>query len=71
MFSLDAKMTRGLERVGYTLTGNISSQSRYIQGREEIYVVVTFKLIEPATKEEIWGGRYETKKAIQRGGVVY
>ena len=71
MFSLDAKMTRGLERVEYTLTGNIASQSRYTQGREEIYVVVTFKLIEPETKEEIWGGRYETKKAIQRGGVVY
>ncbi len=71
MFSLDAKLTRGLDRVEYTLTGNIASQSRYVQGYEEIYVVVTFKLIAPETKEEIWGGRYETKKAIQRGGVVY
>ncbi|HOG51208.1 MAG TPA: hypothetical protein PKY10_11525 [Lentisphaeria bacterium] len=71
MFALDQKMTRGLERVEYTLTGNIASQSRYVQGREEIYIVVTLKLIAPETKEEIWAGRYETKKAIQRGGVVY
>ncbi|HQC52178.1 MAG TPA: hypothetical protein PLE92_03535 [Lentisphaeria bacterium] len=71
MFALDQKMTRGLERVEYTLTGNIASQSRYVRGSEEIYIVVTFKLIAPDTKEEIWAGRYETKKAIQRGGVVY
>ncbi|MGI6354456.1 MAG: hypothetical protein GX937_08625 [Lentisphaerae bacterium] len=71
MFSLDRKMTRGLERVEYTLTGNIASQSRYVRSYEEIYIVVTFKLIAPETKEEVWAGRYETKKAIQRGGVVY
>lgn len=71
MFSLEPKLTRGLENVEYTLTGNIASQSRYLKGREEIYIVVTLKLIAPETKEEIWSGRFETKKEIQHGGVVY
>ena len=43
-------MTRGLERVEYTLTGNIASQSRYVRSYEEIYIVVTFKLIAPETR---------------------
>lgn len=64
VFMLDKKTESHLANVDYILSGNVSSVSRRAEGHEETYVVVTLFLLDPESAEELWTGRYETKKGI-------
>ena len=64
VFMLDKKTESHLANVDYILSRNVSSVSRRAEGHEETYVVVTLFLLDPESAEELWTGRYETKKGI-------
>jgi len=65
MFQLEKKSTEYLDKVDLILTGEVSSISSRINGQESMYVVVSFRLVNPEDGMEIWFGKYESKKAYQ------
>ncbi len=71
MFLLDMKTNDRLANADLVLTGEISSMSSRGQGGEMCYVVVTFHLVDPESGDEVWTGRFETKRKTQMDRVYY
>ena len=70
MFDVDRQVNMGFARAAFILSGEGTSVSKRVDGREVSYVMVNVQLLDPETNEFVWEDIFEIKKASQLG-VVY
>ena len=70
MVTIEKKITDGLGRSDYILSGEITGLSKRIKGTATDYLLITFQLLNPETNELLWEGGHEVKKQ-SRTGIVY
>jgi hypothetical protein len=70
MITIEEKMTEGLDKSDYILSGEITGLSKRIQGVETDYLLVTMQLVDPVSNELLWEDGYEVMKQ-SRSGIVY
>jgi hypothetical protein len=70
MITIEEKMTEGLDKSDYLLSGEITGLSKRIQGVETDYLLVTLQLVDPVSNELLWEDGYEVMKQ-SRSGIVY
>lgn len=70
MFDVDRQVNMGFARAAYILSGEVTSVSKRVDGREVSYIMVNVQLLDPETNEFVWEDIFEIKKASQLG-VVY
>jgi len=60
---VETKLTSGIGRADYLLTGEISALSKAAAGGDRSdYVIMSFQLVDPESNELLWEDAYETKK---------
>jgi PBP1b-binding outer membrane lipoprotein LpoB len=63
LIKIERKMTSGLGRSDYLLTGELNGLSKAAQGGvRSDYLLMSFQLVDPVTNEILWEDAYETKK---------
>jgi len=70
MITIEEKMTEGLDKSDYILSGEITGLSKRIQGVQTDYLLVTLQLVDPVSNELLWEDGYEVMKQ-SRSGIVY
>jgi PBP1b-binding outer membrane lipoprotein LpoB/TolB-like protein len=70
MFAVEKKITQGLGRANYILSGEISALSKGMQGRQTDYLLYTFQLVDPDSNEILWEDGFEFKRSTS-SGIVY
>ena len=70
MITIEKKITDGLGRADYILSGEITGLSKRVQGDATDYLLITFQLVDPETNEVLWEGGHEVKKK-SNAGIVY
>lgn len=70
MITIEEKMTEGLDKSDYLLSGEITGLSKRRQGVETDYLLVTLQLVDPVSNELLWEDGYEVMKQ-SKSGIVY
>ncbi len=70
MFDVERQAKMGYAKAAYILSGEVSSVSKRVGGREVSYIMVNMQLLDPETNEFLWEDIFEIKKNSQLG-VVY
>jgi len=69
MFTVEKKISSGVEHADYLLSGEISGLSKRAGGTESDYILITMQLIDPETNEVLWEDGYEVKRKSESGTV--
>ena len=69
MITIEKKITSGVERAKYMLSGEISGLSKRAEGKQSDYLLITMQLVDPDTNEVLWEDGYEVKKEALAGTV--
>jgi PBP1b-binding outer membrane lipoprotein LpoB len=71
LIKVESKITSGVERADFILTGELSALSKAAQGGDRSdYIIMSFQLVDPVSNEIVWEKAYETKKKTNVG-VIY
>ncbi|MEN8149806.1 MAG: hypothetical protein ABFS86_08280 [Planctomycetota bacterium] len=70
MMTIDRKVTEGLGKANYILSGEISGISKRLEGEQTDYILVTLQLVDPVSNEILWESDYESKRKSS-AGIVY
>lgn len=63
LIKIETKITSGVGRADYMLTGELSALSKASEiGERSDYIIMSFQLVDPGSNEIIWEKAYETKK---------
>ncbi len=69
MITIEKKITSGVEKAKYMLTGEISGLSKRADGKQTDYLLITLQLVDPDSNEVLWEDGYEVKKEAEAGTV--
>jgi len=69
MITIEKKITSGIERAKYILSGEVSGLSKRSAGKQSDYLLITMQLVDPETNEVLWEDGYEIKKKSEIGAV--
>jgi len=69
MFTVEKRISSGVEHANYLLSGEISGLSKRASGTESDYILITMQLIDPESNEVLWEDGYEVKRKSETGTV--
>ena len=69
MITIEKKITSGVEKAKYMLTGEISGLAKRANGKQSDYLMITMQLVNPLSNELLWEDGYEIKKESVAGTV--
>jgi PBP1b-binding outer membrane lipoprotein LpoB len=69
MITVEKKITSGIEKAKYILSGEVNGLSKRANGEQSDYLLITVQLVDPDSNEVLWEDGYEVKKKSAAGTV--